>query len=80
MGNHSEEYVGLLGLALQSNSCNSLVLIPHRQLGNFLLNAGESYGPAAQHKCKILYRSMFDTYQQDYYSGQLVEQNPGDDW
>ena len=50
-------------LALQRNISNCLVLIPHRQLGNYLLTTGESYGQTAQHIHKILYRSMFDTYQ-----------------
>ena len=35
--------------ALNSNSSNCLVLILHRQLGNYLLCTGESYGPTAQH-------------------------------
>ena len=35
--------------ALQSSSSNCLVLIPHRQLGNYLLGTRESYDPTAQH-------------------------------
>ena len=31
------EYVGLSGLALQRNSSNCLVLIPHKQVGNFIV-------------------------------------------
>ena len=35
--------------ALQSNSSNCLELIPHRQLGNYLLSTGEHYNLTAQH-------------------------------
>ena len=38
-----------VGPGLQSNSSNCLVLIPHRQLGTYLLSTGESYGPTAPH-------------------------------
>ena len=38
-----------VGPALQSNSSTCLVLILHRQLGNYLLSTGESYGLTAQH-------------------------------
>ena len=38
-----------VGPASQSNISNCLVLILHRQLGNYLLSIGESYGPTAQH-------------------------------
>ena len=38
-----------VGSALQSNSSNCLVLILHKQLGNYLLSTEESYGPTAQH-------------------------------
>ena len=38
----------MLGLALQSNSSNYPVLILHRQLGNYLFGARESYGLTAQ--------------------------------
>ena len=38
-----------VGPALQSNSSNCLVLILHRQLGNYLRSTGESYGPTAEH-------------------------------
>ena len=38
-----------VGPALQSNSSNCLVLILHRQLGNYLLGTGKNYGPTAQH-------------------------------
>ena len=34
--------------ALQSNSSNCLMLIQHRQLGNYLLSTGESYDLTAQ--------------------------------
>ena len=57
-GNHWEEEVGLSGISLQSNSSNCLVLIQCRQLGNHRLIT------TAQHICKSLYQSMFDTYQQ----------------
>ena len=40
----SHGYVGQLGLVEQSNSSNCLVLIPHRQLGNFWIN-GETLLP-----------------------------------
>ena len=43
---HWEEY---FGLALQNNSSNCLVLILHRQLGNYLLSTGESYGPTTHY-------------------------------
>ena len=39
-----------------------------QQLGNYLLSTGEIYGQTTPHICKTLYRSMFDTYQQDNYS------------
>ena len=45
-GKHWEEDVGP---GLQSNSSNCLVLIPHRQMGNYLPVTGESYSPTAQH-------------------------------
>ena len=35
--------------ALKSNSSNFLLLIPHRQLGNYLLSTGKGYGPTTQH-------------------------------
>ena len=35
--------------SLQDNSSNCLVLIPHRQLGNYLLCTWESCGQTAQH-------------------------------
>ena len=44
-GKHWEEDAGLSGLAMQSNSSNCLVLISHRQLGNYLVGTGKSYGP-----------------------------------
>ena len=40
---------GLSGFALQSNSTNCLVLKLHRQLGNYLLDTGDSYGLTGQH-------------------------------
>ena len=58
----------LLSLALQNNSSSCLVLILHRQLGNYLLSSGETYGLTAQHICKTLYRSVLDTYQQVDFS------------
>ena len=42
---HWEEDVWLLDFAFQSNSFKCLVLIPHRQLGNHLLDSGKSYSP-----------------------------------
>ena len=47
-GKHWENIVGLWGLALQSNSSNCLVLIPHRQLENYLLGAWKSYSPTPE--------------------------------
>ena len=38
-----------VGPAFQSNSSNCLVLILHRQLGNYLLGTGKSYGTTAKH-------------------------------
>ena len=38
-----------VGPALQGNSSNCLVLILHRQLGNYLLHTGESYHLWAKH-------------------------------
>ena len=35
----------MLAIVLQSNSSNCLVLILHRQLGNYLLSIGERYSP-----------------------------------
>ena len=52
-------------LALQSNSSNCLVLIPHWQLGNYLLGTGGELQPNI---CKTIYKSMFDTYQESTYS------------
>ena len=37
------------------NSSNCLVLIMHRQLGNYMLGTRESYGLVAQHICKTLH-------------------------
>ena len=62
-GKHLEEDVRLPSLAPQSNSSNCIVLIPHRLLGNYLLGTRNSYSLPAQHICKTLYKSMFDTYQ-----------------
>ena len=42
-----------------------LVLIPHRQMGHYLLGTGKA---TAQHICKMSYRLMLDTYQQADYS------------
>ena len=53
---HWEEYVGMLGLVPQSKSSNSLVLILHRKLDNYLLSTGESYNLRAQNIHKTLYR------------------------
>ena len=64
---HWEEDIGLLGLALQRESSNCLVLIPHRQLGNYLLSTGDSYNLTAHHIHMTLYKSMFDNYQQVEY-------------
>ena len=50
------------------NSSNCLVLILQRKLGNYLLYAGESCGPTAQHIHKPLYQSMFDTKKEVDYS------------
>ena len=57
----------MLGLALQSNSSKHLVLILHRQLGNYLLSTRESYSLTVQHIHKTSCKSMFDTYQQGDY-------------
>ena len=38
-----------VGPALQTNSSNCLVLIPHWQLRNYLLGTGERYDPTGQH-------------------------------
>ena len=56
--------VGLLGITFQGISSNCLVVIQHRQLGNYLLSIGESYGLKIQQIFKTLYKSIFDTYQQ----------------
>ena len=40
----------------------------HRQLGDYLFSSGEDYGMTAQHICKTLYRSVFDSYQNIDYS------------
>ena len=64
---HWEEDVRMLVFALQSNSSNCLMEILHRQLGNYLLNTGETYGPTYPQDF-VSYRSMFDTYQQVDYS------------
>ena len=48
-GKYWEEDVELLDLAFLNNSSKCLVLVPHRQLGNYLLIIGESYGPTPQH-------------------------------
>ena len=55
LGKHWEEDVGLFGLALQSDSSNCLMLILHRQLGNYLLSSAEGYGPTAQHIYNTIY-------------------------
>ena len=63
---HLDEGFELLGLALQSNISNCLVLILHTQLGNYLLITGESYCQTAKHIHRTLCKSMFDTYQVNY--------------
>ena len=52
VGKHWEKYVGLSGLAIQSNSSNCLILKLHRQLRKSLLSSGECYGPTAKHTLK----------------------------
>ena len=66
-GKHWEEDIRLLGLAFQNNNANCLVLILHRQLGNYLLDTRESYGNTVQHILKTYNKSMFDTCQQVAY-------------
>ena len=69
----------MLGLAFESNRSNCLVLILHKQMGNYMLSTVETYGLTTQHTYQILYRSMFDAYQQVDYSlspGQCAVQHP----
>ena len=47
--NIDREYVGLLGIAVQSNSSNCPVIMPHRQLDKCLLRTRQSHGLKAQH-------------------------------
>ena len=44
----------MLEIALQSNSSNCLMLIPQKQLRNYMLSNGETYGLTAQHVHKTL--------------------------
>ena len=69
---HWKEDVGLSGLALQCNSSNCLVLIMHRQCGETICSVMGN-GVTQQHyiSARLLYRSMFGTYQQDEYSLRL---------
>ena len=55
-----EEDVWLSGIAVQSNSSNSPLLIPHRKLGNYSLGTRNSYSLTSQHQ--DLYKLMLDTF------------------
>ena len=67
----------MFGFDLKSNSSNSLVLMLHRQMGNYFLGTRESYGLTVQHFGKTLYTSVFDTKKLTTHSGpgQHTEQN-----
>ena len=63
---HWEDDVGLLGLALQSNSSNCHANT--KQWWSYLLSIREIYNPTVHYLDNTLYKSMYDTYPQTDFS------------
>ena len=59
-----------VGSALHSNSSNCLVLILHREMGNYLLGTGESYGPTYARFPNLLYTAEIEkVFEKVFVSG-----------
>ena len=70
IGKHWEEDVGLSGLAIQSDSCNCLVSILHKQLGKYLLGMGRATAQQPNisrrlhiNQCLILTNNLLPTHE-----------------